>query len=284
MASGNRRPADTASARQRGQGRGPSARPGRREDRRPAGGPGASGPRQSTRPTPAATAGGRSGGATPAGGSRWPAGGPFARRSTRRLAALGAVFVLLAIMIVPTLRAYLQQRAEYASLTEQVGRQQQSLSALQGQLERWDDPAYVEQQARERLKFVRPGETSYQVIGAEKLLGDSLAGRSRVVVPHQGDDSIPWYGKMWSSIVIADRPDVDDTVQLTPVGERPATGTGEGSLPTGTATSTTPSAGSSTSSSSSPSSGSSSGSSGSSSSGSSSGASSSGSPSGSATR
>lgn len=156
-------------------------------------------------------------------------GGPLARRSTRRLAALGAVFVLLAIMIVPTLRAYLQQRAEYAALTEQVARQQQTLTAGQQQLTRWDDPTYVEQQARERLKFVRPGETAYQVIGAEKLLGDSLAGRSRVVVPNQGDDSTPWYGKMWTSIVIADRPDVDDTVQLTPVGVRPGDGSTVGS-------------------------------------------------------
>lgn len=255
---------------------GPRSRAQGRGTRAPGAAPGASRPARA-----ASSRGGESAGSGQGGAGR--VGGPLARRSTRRLAALGAVFVLLAIMIVPTLRAYLQQRAEYASLTEQVGRQQQSLSALQGQLERWDDPAYVEQQARERLKFVRPGETSYQVIGAEKLLGDSLAGRSRVVVPHQGDDSIPWYGKMWSSIVIADRPDVDDTVQLTPVGERPATGTGEGSLPTGTATSTTPSAGSSpSSSSSSPSSGSSA--SGSSSSGSPSGASSSASPEGSAIR
>ncbi len=241
MASGNRRPADTASARQRGQGRGPSARPGRREDRRPAGGPGASGPRQSTRPTPAATAGGRSGGATPAGGSRWPAGGPFARRSTRRLAALGAVFVLLAIMIVPTLRAYLQQQAEYSALQEQTASQEKSVAALQDQVKRWDDPAYVEQQARERLKFVRPGETAYQVIGAEKLLGDPLAGRARVISPNRGDHSVPWYGRMWSSIVIADRAPVNGVTPLTPVGGSgesagestdPAAGS-ESSAPTG---------------------------------------------------
>lgn len=124
-------------------------------------------------------------------------------------------------MIVPTLRAYLQQRAEYAALSERITLQEQSIGQLQAQLKQWDDPAYVEQQARDRLKFVRPGETSYQVIGAEKLLGDPLAGRSRVVVPNQGDDSIPWYGKMWSSIVIADRPDVDKTVELSPVGEQP---------------------------------------------------------------
>lgn len=132
--------------------------------------------------------------------------------------------MLLAIMIVPTLRAYLQQRAEYAALTDTVAQQHQSLDQLQGDITRWNDPAYVEQQARERLKFVRPGETAYQVIGAEKLLGDNLAGRSRVVVPHAGDDSIPWYGKMWTSIEISDRPDVDEAVPLTPVGERPSFG------------------------------------------------------------
>ncbi|GAB94070.1 hypothetical protein KILIM_002_00270 [Kineosphaera limosa NBRC 100340] len=128
--------------------------------------------------------------------------------------------MLLAIMIVPTLRAYLQQRAEQAALTEQIARQGQSLQGMQAEIQRWNDPAHVEQQARERLKFVRPGETAYQVIGAEKLLGDGLAGRSRVVVPNVGDDTIPWYGTMWNSIVIADRPDVDEAVPLTPVGER----------------------------------------------------------------
>lgn len=216
MASSRR--SDTSSSRRRGRGSvsAPSG-PGRRDDRRgsraPATAP-TTGPRQSR---PASSASGSGSG----GGSRRAAGGPFARRSTRRLAALGAVFVLLAIMIVPTLRAYLQQRAEYAALSERITLQEQSIGQLQAQLKQWDDPAYVEQQARDRLKFVRPGETSYQVIGAEKLLGDPLAGRSRVVVPNQGDDSIPWYGKMWSSIVIADRPDVDKTVELSPVGEQP---------------------------------------------------------------
>lgn len=222
MASGNRRPTDPGSARLRGQGRpSPTSRParaGRREDRRPAGGPGSSGPRQSTRPTAAPTASGRSGGTGTPPAPRWPAGGPFARRSTRRLAALGAVFVLLAIMIVPTLRAYLQQEAEYSALQEKSAQQAASVAALEAQVKRWDDPAYVEQQARERLKFVRPGETAYQVIGAEKLLGDPLAGRARVISPNRGDHSVPWYGRMWSSIVIADRAPVDGVTPLAPVG------------------------------------------------------------------
>lgn len=151
-------------------------------------------------------------------GGLWPAGGPFARRSTRRLAALGAVFVLLAIMIVPTLRAYLQQQAEYSALQEYTSSQEKSVSALQGQINQWDNPAYVEQQARERLKFVRPGETAYQVIGAEKLLGDPLAGRASVISPNRGDHTVPWYGRMWSSIVLADRSPVDGVTPLTPVG------------------------------------------------------------------
>ncbi len=233
MAPNSRRPAGSGSSRpqgtrgQRGRaGRSPvsgQGRPGKREDRRPAGGPGsasAGGRRQSTRPTqsPSTGAGRGSGPGQGPNAGLWAAGGPFARRSTRRLAVLGAVFVVLAVMIVPTLRAYLQQRGEYAALLEQTASQEKSVADLQGQVKQWNDPAYLEQQARERLKFVRPGETVYQVIGAEKLLGDPFAGRANVISPNRGDSSVPWYGRMWTSIVIADRPPVDGVTPLTPVG------------------------------------------------------------------
>lgn len=140
-------------------------------------------------------------------------------------------------MIVPTLRAYLQQQGEYAALQEQTARQEKSVAELQGQAKQWDDPAYVEQQARERLKFVRPGETVYQVIGAEKLLGDPLAGRTNVISPNRGDSSVPWYGRMWTSIVMADRAPVEGVTPLAPVGS------GNGSTPE-SSDSATPSSGS----------------------------------------
>ena len=39
-----------------------------------------------------------------------------------------------------------------------------ALEDLEDQRARWDDPSYVETQARERLYYVKPGEFSYLVI------------------------------------------------------------------------------------------------------------------------
>ncbi|WP_307781327.1 FtsB family cell division protein [Agilicoccus flavus] len=129
------------------------------------------------------------------------------------------MFVLLAIMLVPTVRAYLKQQHDLAELHAQLDAQRASVSALEDENRRWQDPAYVEQQARDRLKFVRPGEKAYQVIGAEKLLGDRLTGRATVVNPSAGDDSVPWYGRMWSSVVIADRMDTGSVdAPVSPIG------------------------------------------------------------------
>lgn len=169
-------------------------RPAGRTSARPAG---AAGPRTSQRP--------RSGSA----GATRAAAGAFARRSTRRLAVLGGVFVLLAIMLVPPLRAYLVQQQEYSDLQNKVARQEQSLTDLQARTERWKDPVFIEQQARERLQYVRPGETAYTVVGAEALLDQVEAGRINVVNPAQRDESSAWYARMWESAQLVDRLDTD---------------------------------------------------------------------------
>jgi hypothetical protein len=43
-------------------------------------------------------------------------------------------------------------------------------------LKRWDDPAYVRAQARNRLYYVMPGEISFLVMDAEKVNADDLSG------------------------------------------------------------------------------------------------------------
>lgn len=169
-------------------------RPAGRTSARPAG---AAGPRTTYRPRSGAT------------GATRVARGAFARRSTRRLAVLGGVFVLLAIMLVPPLRAYLVQQQEYSDLQSKVARQEQSLTDLQARTERWNDPVFVEQQARERLQYVRPGETAYTVVGAEALLDHVEAGRISVVNPAQRDASSAWYARMWESAQLVDRLDTD---------------------------------------------------------------------------
>lgn len=207
--------------------RGPATSSGRRPQGR-GGSSSAGGPRSSVRPGSAA--GQRSG---PQAG-----GGRFAKSSTKRLAVLAAILVVLALMLIPTLRGYLGQRAQIAALEEEVAQRSAAVDRLDGELARWEDPAYVEQQARARLKFVRPGETSYQVLDAEGLTGAALAESGSVVRPNEAADTT-WYGRVWSSLDAADSlspkdvnaplapiaPDAGQTLPTTP-GSPASSGTG----------------------------------------------------------
>lgn len=165
---------------------------GRRPQGRGAGSVGG-GPRSSVRPGSAAPQRGGSGGSS----------GRFAKSSTKRLAILAGILVVLALMLVPTLRGYLSQRAQIEALEEEVAQRTQAVDQLGRELSRWDDPAFVEQEARRRLKFVRPGETSYQVLDAEGLSGSELAAAGSVVRPNEAAGTT-WYGRVWSSLDAAD--------------------------------------------------------------------------------
>ncbi len=127
------------------------------------------------------------------------------RPATRRLAVLGAILVLLAVMLLPTVRAWLAQRDERGNLVGQVAAQEQTVRDLESQMRLWNDPAYVERQARERLRFVKAGETAYTVVGADQL-AEGLAGEghSAVVDPKQLGSDLPWFTRMEASRAMTD--------------------------------------------------------------------------------
>lgn len=123
-----------------------------------------------------------------------------ASRSLKRVLVLASILVLLAITLVPTLRSYLRQQGEIAALRDRVAAQRLTVEELQKEQARWKDNAYVEQQARERLKFVKVGDRSYTVID-----GDPVEPTTPGVVsaPSSSDDH-PWYGRLWESARLAD--------------------------------------------------------------------------------
>jgi len=141
------------------------------------------------------------------------------------MAILASIFVMLAVTLVPTLRSTLNQRRQINDLRGQLVQQGEKVAALKQEQRQWSDPAYVEQQARERLKFVRVGETSYTVIDAEAAPADT--GGSKTPAPMQASTAnIPWYGQLWQSMVIADAPakaPVKAPVKVVPAGGQPST-------------------------------------------------------------
>lgn len=172
-----------------GRSRGPASRPPRR--------PGGGRPRASTRgataaPTPVATPAGWRGRLTTAAKDR----------RTRRGAVLLSILVFLTVLLGSTVAAYVNQQGDIAALQDKVAAQEQDVATLRAEQERWRDPAYVEQQARQRLKFVKPGERSYTVLDPEPATG-TKDPVPEVAAP---DTPLPWYETVWESTRTADAP------------------------------------------------------------------------------
>lgn len=125
-----------------------------------------------------------------------------ANRRTQRVAILLSILGFLVVVSGSTIAAYVSQRSEIAAMEAQVREQQKRVAELHAEMTRWEDPAYVEQQARARLKFVRPGERSYTVIDPAKP--EQVAEVEVAIAAPTG--SQPWYSAVLQSAVVADAP------------------------------------------------------------------------------
>ena len=121
------------------------------------------------------------------------------RLSSFTIMMLG-LLVLGVIVLAPSLKLLIQQRAEIANLQKSVEAQKHEVSSLKGQVARWDDPAYIEAQARNRLLFVFPGEYSYLVIPES---GTGLGTETAPISKHIQTTKIDWVQSLTSSILKA---------------------------------------------------------------------------------
>lgn len=122
-------------------------------------------------------------------------------RLTGRAALLAMVVCSLVVALAYPTRQYVSQRAEIAERRDEVRRLQREVEALREQKARWSDPAYVEQQARARLFFVRPGEVGYVFRGAtEGRRTDGPPSRASADVANRA-----WYDQLWQRVDAADR-------------------------------------------------------------------------------
>ncbi|MFC4554046.1 FtsB family cell division protein [Georgenia faecalis] len=122
---------------------------------------------------------------------------------TITLRGLGLFLVLLTAFIVlaPTLRHAIEQQEELRSLSAQVETARARNDELQADLERWQDPIYVQAQARDRLGYVLPGETSYRVVDPETVVGEGAETEDEVGPPQAAPG--PWYVSLWDSVQVA---------------------------------------------------------------------------------
>jgi cell division protein FtsB len=121
-----------------------------------------------------------------------------ARAFSGRIIALAVVLVAITIMLAPTVRVFLGQRAEISSLQADIAAKHAEQDSLKQSIARWEDPNYVKQQARDRINMVMPGETSYWVFGDDGSPAATSSG-----TPTQAGGDAPWTQGFWDAFVRA---------------------------------------------------------------------------------
>lgn len=125
-----------------------------------------------------------------------------------------AMIVLFIVVLAPSLRIFLEQQQERAALNAQVQAQQDTVDEFEQQVARWNDPSYVEAQARERLYYVKPGEFSYLVIddGATVTTADGAPISDELLTT-----DVDWVSSLLSSVLTAGLTDATPAEILGPV-------------------------------------------------------------------
>ena len=123
-----------------------------------------------------------------------------ARRSrlTGRAALLALVLCTLVVALAYPIRQYVSQRAEIADLQREKAQAAERVEKLRDLKARWQDDAYAEQQIRQRLHYVMPGETGFIVVDPD------AAKQSRTDL---GAADRPWYSNVWDGVDKADASD-----------------------------------------------------------------------------
>jgi cell division protein FtsB len=126
---------------------------------------------------------------------------------TTRLATLALVLALLAVSYAYPVRAFFQQRGLVADAQAERAALLAAEDDLQAQQRRWEDPAYVRAQARERLGFTMPGEVGLIVVGTEEVVAPEPP--TGPVVPTLASSS-QWWQRLWAGVELAGTPPPDE--------------------------------------------------------------------------
>lgn len=125
---------------------------------------------------------------------------------TGRAMMIIVVAAVLVISYASSLRAYLQQRHDINALQTEIAQRKEHIKLLEEQTRRWEDPAYVQQQARERFGFVMPGETAYVALDEN---GERIQTEPELTDPDSvGSAEQPkaWWDDAWGSVLLAGDP------------------------------------------------------------------------------
>ena len=101
------------------------------------------------------------------------------------------VIILGTYLISPDVQSYLNQRRQIIEIEQGIQVAKDAVVDMQAERDRWQDPAYIRSQARDRLYYVLPGEVSYLVMDSEGLdFSDTSNTLGAVLAQNRNADEI----------------------------------------------------------------------------------------------
>jgi cell division protein FtsB len=117
---------------------------------------------------------------------------------TGRTIMITAMALFLVVVLASPLQTYLNRRDAVASSIHQQQQLSQQVAQLQHQSDQWNDPAFVEREARVRLQYVHPGDTLYTVLNADGTPKSTSKASSSSVT--RTGHSPSWNSTLWASV------------------------------------------------------------------------------------
>jgi cell division protein FtsB len=90
--------------------------------------------------------------------------------------ALLLLIVFGVVTLAPRVQTWFSQRQAIFEAQNQLEQAKKDVAAMQIERKRWEDPAYIRAQARDRLYYVMPGEVSYLVMDADGIDTSDVSG------------------------------------------------------------------------------------------------------------
>lgn len=111
------------------------------------------------------------------------------------LAVIAVVVLLILATVYVPLKNYFDGRTEIARLEESITAKEAERGALQAEIERYGDEAYIEQEARRRLGVIEPGETAWRIVD------ERMAPEGQMTTSSDDEEVQPtWVEVLWDSI------------------------------------------------------------------------------------
>jgi cell division protein FtsL len=115
---------------------------------------------------------------------------------TSRAAVLAVVICAIALSLAYPVREYIAQRRQVDQLEAQHQMLLTQLRQLEQEQGRLNDPAYIQQLARNKLHMCLRGDTCYVVIGNHPKHSGGRTDAASLT---------PWYERVWQSVEQANR-------------------------------------------------------------------------------